>query len=103
MFFITMVTVLNKNSCYLKYCFQSNIKGIQINTILGKSGNLVAEQKYFDIRDTEKSVGRIKMEMDCNSRRKKQSAKPSGYFNYLLHKYEGQCQRNIKKQNLGVP
>lgn len=63
--------VLNNNSFYLKYCFQSNIKGIQINTILEKSENLVAEQEYFPIKEIDKPPdGKIHMEMDCSSRRK---------------------------------
>lgn len=57
-------SVLNNNSCYLKYCFQSNIKGIQINTILGKSGNLTAGQEYFAPKGIEKlSVDKIQMEI----------------------------------------
>lgn len=60
MFFITMVTVMNNNSCYLKYCFQSNIKGTQINTILDKSGNLVAEQEHFPTKDIQINLLLIK-------------------------------------------
>lgn len=72
---------MNNNSCYLKYCFQSNIKGIQINTILDKSENLAAEQEYFPIKDIDKSsVDKIQMEMDCDFRRKKQSVACSGYI-----------------------
>lgn len=56
-------SVMNNNSC-----FQSNNKGIQINTILGKSGNLVAEQEHFPIKNIDKSTDKI--QMDCTSRRK---------------------------------
>lgn len=63
-------SVLNNNSCYLKYCLQSNIKVFQVNTILDKSENLVAELEHFPIKDTDKSVDKIQMEVDCHSGRK---------------------------------
>lgn len=95
MFFITMVTqLLNNNSCYLKYWFQSNIKGIQINTILDKSGNLVAGQEYFPIQDIDKSsVDIIQMEIDCNSRRNNQLPDSSQILSFST---------NIKANSKGI-
>lgn len=66
-------SVLNNNSCYLKYCLESNIKVFQVNTILDDSENLVAELEHFPIKDTEKSVDKIQMEVDCHSGRKKKT------------------------------
>lgn len=63
-------SVLNSNSCYLKY-FQSNLKGIQINTILNKSKKSSCKTRTFPLKDIDKpSIDKIQMKMDSNSRGK---------------------------------